>query len=702
MRKSASTSGLEAKFLLAALLFQAALCGRLAATGPEGSFGEPRRIGAAGVATNVSWDGLTVYATHKLDGQYDLYYASRPTTGDVFGELVPFDAFNTPGNEIGASLSDDGLVLYFASGPSGSMDLYEVRRETREHEFLAENSRSLGPDVNSPDSDWTPAISLDGRTLVFTSSWNLFMVTRAATHGPFGNRQAVVAGGAIRDAGPHLSPDGGLILWADVHDQGTGTASKLRTGGLGVGDLWLSQRSATADSFGPPLNLNDYGLGSSVSTNNYDSMAGFSTDWPADGSKIYVAHWHNPTFSVQLYEYPWITHPPEADFAIPEPVAGTQFAADASASFPRGGHSITTYDWDFGDGETATGRTVPHVYERAGLYQLTLTVTDSRGASVSHTERITARCPLAGSAPWVSTYFIAPPLDPKRPDPFAAVPIPYPGAAEFVSEERRMLICAAGSDLSNKEDAFHFLHQERAGDLDFSARLEGLADGSTRAQAGIMLRASLTPDAPYAMMSILRGFTDRVRFQARLTEGTRPVAALGDVVETGAGAWLRLQKQDDECIGYASSDGVEWKEVGRATIPGFPEIFQAGFATVSSGGDEEPFTALRVEFTDVELGGSSLTRFVRGDCDGDTEACSGVNDALVLLNWLFLGAAEPPCRMACDADGSGELELTDAAYGLSFCFFGGTPPLEPFLSGCGLAAAGEDALGCETPPAGCR
>ena len=44
---------------------------------------------------------------------------------------------------------------------------------------------------------------------------------------------------------------------------------------------------------------------------------------------------------------------------------------------------------------------------------------------------------------------------------------------------------------------------------------------------------------------------------------------------------------------------------------------------------------------------------------GDGEACSGVNDALELLSWLFLGRAEPPCRAACDPDGNGELELAD-------------------------------------------
>ncbi len=38
-----------------------------------------------------------------------------------------------------------------------------------------------------------------------------------------------------------------------------------------------------------------------------------------------------------------------------------------------------TYEWDFGDGETATGKNPVHSYEAAGNYTVTLTVTDDAG-----------------------------------------------------------------------------------------------------------------------------------------------------------------------------------------------------------------------------------------------------------------------------------------------------------------------------------
>ncbi|MBM9538470.1 PKD domain-containing protein [Desulfobulbus alkaliphilus] len=51
---------------------------------------------------------------------------------------------------------------------------------------------------------------------------------------------------------------------------------------------------------------------------------------------------------------------------------------DGSASSDRNG-SITSYRWNFGDGQTATGRQVTHTYTTRGLFNASLEVTNSRG-----------------------------------------------------------------------------------------------------------------------------------------------------------------------------------------------------------------------------------------------------------------------------------------------------------------------------------
>ena len=43
--------------------------------------------------------------------------------------------------------------------------------------------------------------------------------------------------------------------------------------------------------------------------------------------------------------------------------------------------AIVSYDWVFGDGETAVGRAVNHTFQRRGSYQVQLTVVDDMGAT---------------------------------------------------------------------------------------------------------------------------------------------------------------------------------------------------------------------------------------------------------------------------------------------------------------------------------
>jgi len=47
---------------------------------------------------------------------------------------------------------------------------------------------------------------------------------------------------------------------------------------------------------------------------------------------------------------------------------------------------IVSYVWDFGDGTTGSGVSVTHVYNAAGSYKVTLTVTDDGGLSASASE----------------------------------------------------------------------------------------------------------------------------------------------------------------------------------------------------------------------------------------------------------------------------------------------------------------------------
>jgi len=77
-----------------------------------------------------------------------------------------------------------------------------------------------------------------------------------------------------------------------------------------------------------------------------------------------------------------VNQPPSASF-MATPLSGlpslvVQFDASGSVD-PEGG--LLSFYWNFGDGQSGSGKIAAHTYTEAGLYTVTLTVTDSGGAS---------------------------------------------------------------------------------------------------------------------------------------------------------------------------------------------------------------------------------------------------------------------------------------------------------------------------------
>jgi len=101
---------------------------------------------------------------------------------------------------------------------------------------------------------------------------------------------------------------------------------------------------------------------------------------------------------------------PSASFTMSpsSPKTGETVSFDGSGSTDSDG-TISSYEWDFGDGSTATGQTTSHSYSSSGDYTVTLTVTDDKGATDTVSKTISVG--TSNAAP--SASFTVSPSSPK-------------------------------------------------------------------------------------------------------------------------------------------------------------------------------------------------------------------------------------------------------------------------------------------------
>lgn len=68
--------------------------------------------------------------------------------------------------------------------------------------------------------------------------------------------------------------------------------------------------------------------------------------------------------------------------------------------------------------------------------------------------------------------------------------------------------------------------------------------------------------------------------------------------------------------------------------------------------------------------------FLRGDANGNGEV--DMSDGQYTLNWLFMGGPEPYCKDAADANDDGTINISDSQYIFNFLFLSGPEPKPPF------------------------
>ncbi len=106
--------------------------------------------------------------------------------------------------------------------------------------------------------------------------------------------------------------------------------------------------------------------------------------------------------------FAYVLLPTTASFIVRGTGTAREFSFDASASFFE--PALVSYEWDFGDGQTGTGKTTTHQYAADGEFVVTLTVTDRFGGTATFTVTLVPRL--------VIIQVLVEPTNPGAPDPF--------------------------------------------------------------------------------------------------------------------------------------------------------------------------------------------------------------------------------------------------------------------------------------------
>jgi uncharacterized protein GlcG (DUF336 family) len=162
-------------------------------------------------------------------------------------------------------------------------------------------------------------------------------------------------------------------------------------------------------------------------------------------------------------------------------------------------------------------------------------------------------------------------------------------AGNTVSVPGGVDVTGGGKTIGGASDQFQFGWQEQVGNFDLETRVAGVSVPDPFVHAGLMARENLDANARFGAAFVSSAQLGCF-FESRTAAGSASSTA---APRAGFPAnfpftWLRLQRNGDTLIGYASLDGQTWVQLGSATLSGLPARLYVGFAVTS---DNEKATA---------------------------------------------------------------------------------------------------------------
>ena len=211
-----------------------------------------------------------------------------------------------------------------------------------------------------------------------------------------------------------------------------------------------------------------------------------------------------------------------------------------------------------------------------------LTYTDRQVlAGVTYYYQITAATAGGEAGSWVESSALATFLPPPMSDQDVGVANISGGA--FATAAGTYTVAGSGTLIAGVLDSYHFAFTTLSGNGTITARVATQGATGILPRAGVMMRASLSPDA----VNLFEYVTPtQYGWQARQSTGA--VTAGGPA--TGTDKWVRIVRLGNVFSGYRSADGVTWTQVGNSQNLTLPDPIYVGFA-VCSGDNTVTHTA---------------------------------------------------------------------------------------------------------------
>jgi regulation of enolase protein 1 (concanavalin A-like superfamily) len=129
---------------------------------------------------------------------------------------------------------------------------------------------------------------------------------------------------------------------------------------------------------------------------------------------------------------------------------------------------------------------------------------------------------------------------------------------------------ARGADIWDVSDQFHFAYKYLSGVGTITARVVSVSNTDPWAKAGVMIRESLTPSSPHAMVVVTPG--NGVAFQRRSVADAAS-ESVGTDPNIATPQWVRLTRSGNIFTADYSANGTAWTTLGSVDMPMLADVY---------------------------------------------------------------------------------------------------------------------------------